>query len=260
MEQVMAVNNSKTRILNIEIDNLTTEELLESFDEGILVTPNIDHLIKLQKDEDFYECYQQASYTVCDSRIIFLLSKLLPRRFALREQITGSDFFPAFCDYHADSRDKTAVFLLGGTETSVQQAMERINQRCKRRIVVGGYSPPFGFEKDEAENDKIIKMIEESGANALAVGVGAPKQEKWICKYRHRLPGVRMFMAIGATIEFESGNLRRAPRWMSRFGVEWVFRMLQEPNRLARRYLVEDSPFFLLLLKQGLGVYKNPWQ
>ncbi len=260
MEQVMAVNNSKTRILNIEIDNMTTEELLESFDEGILVTPNIDHLIKLQKDEEFYECYQHAAYTVCDSRIIYLLSKFLPRRFALREQITGSDFFPAFCDYHADSRDKTAIFLLGGTETSVQQAMERINQRCKRQIVVGGYSPPFGFENDEAENDKILRMIEESGANALAVGVGAPKQEKWICKNRHRMPSVRMFMAIGATIEFESGNLKRAPKWMSRYGVEWVFRMLQEPNRLARRYLIEDSPFFFLLLKQGLGVYKNPWQ
>src|SRR5690606_18277209 len=118
MEQVMAVNYSKTRILNIDIDNLTTDELLESFDEGILVTPNIDHLIKLQKDEEFYECYQQAAYTVCDSRIIYLLSKIFSRREPLRAQITGSDFFPAFCDYHAERRDKTSVFLLGGTEHS----------------------------------------------------------------------------------------------------------------------------------------------
>ncbi len=260
MEQVMAVNYSKTRILNIDIDNLTTEELLESFDEGILVTPNIDHLIKLQKDEEFYECYQQAAYTVCDSRIIYLLSKVFSRREPLRAQITGSDFFPAFCDYHAARRDKTSVFLLGGTDQSVQLAADRINKRTGRHIIVGGYSPPFGFENDEAENDRIIDLIEKSGANVVAVGVGAPKQEKWICRNRHRLPGVRIFMAIGATIDFESGTVRRAPRWMSRFGVEWIYRMLQEPNRLARRYLVEDSPFFFLLLKQSFGAYKNPWR
>src|SRR5690554_5555069 len=169
--------NPKVKLLNVEMDNLTMEELLQQFQQGLLVTPNIDHLIKLQKDEEFYHCYQQAAYTVCDSRIIYLLSKLFSRREPLRAQITGSDFFPAFCDYHAARRDKTSVFLLGGTEESVQLAADRINERTGRRIIVGGYSPPFGFEKDEAENDRIIDLIEKSGANVVAVGVGAPKQE-----------------------------------------------------------------------------------
>lgn len=246
-------------ILNVQIDNLTTEELLEQLDHGLLVTPNIDHLIKLQKDPAFYDCYQQASYVVCDSRIIYLLSKLLFPKRSLRAQITGSDFFPRFCAYHSEKRDGTRVFLLGGTDASVQQAAHNINTRNQNSIVVGSYSPPFGFEQSEEETSRIIERVNQSGANVLAVGVGAPKQEKWICTHRHRFTHVKIFMAIGATIEFESGNLKRAPQWMTRIGLEWLYRLGQEPGRLAKRYLVEDMPFLWLLVKQRLGLYRNPW-
>lgn len=246
-------------VLNISIDNVTVETLLARFNEGILVTPNIDHLMKLQKDQSFYDCYRQASFTVCDSRIIFLLSKILFPRNALQAQITGSDFFPAFCDYHSRKNDDTQIFLLGGTDTSVVQAKQKINTRTNSEIVTGAYSPPFGFEQSTEENQKIIDLINKSRANVLAIGVGAPKQEKWICAHRNKMPHVKMYMAIGATIEFESGNLTRAPRWMSRLGVEWLYRLGQEPKRLAKRYLLEDMPFFLLILKQRLGLYRNPW-
>lgn len=247
-------------ILNARIDNLTTEELLEQLESGLLVTPNIDHLIKLQKDPTFYDCYQQASYVVCDSRIIYLLSKILFPKNSLRAQITGSDFFPRFCAYHSQKQDGTRIFLLGGTETSVQQAAEKINEKNQQAIVVGAYSPPFGFEQSEQETNNIIDRINHSGATVLAVGVGAPKQERWICTHRHRFTHVKIFMAIGATIEFESGNLTRAPKWMTKVGLEWLYRMGQEPGRLAKRYLVEDMPFLWLLIKQRLGLYRNPWQ
>ncbi len=249
----------KVRVLNVDIDNLTTEELLARFNEGLLVTPNIDHLMKLQKDEDFYRCYQQAAFTVCDSRIIYLLTRMLFPKSALRAQITGSDFFPAFCDYHAKRQGDTRIFLLGGSDTSVQVAQQKINERTQTEIVIGAYSPPFGFERSEEENARILQRINASGANVLAVGVGAPKQEKWIIANRQRMPNVKMYMAIGATIEFESGNLKRSPKWMTSMGVEWLYRLGQEPGRLAKRYLVEDLPFFLLIQKQRLGRYRNPW-
>lgn len=253
------MNPEKVKILNVAMDNLTTAELLERLDEGLLVTPNIDHLMKLQKDREFDQCYRQARFTVCDSRVIYLLCKVLFPRSALRAQITGSDFFPAFCDHHSEQKNNTRIFLLGGTEASVVEAASNINTRTQSNIIVGAYSPPFGFEKSEQESQKIIDLIIESKASVLAVGVGAPKQEKWIIQHQSALPEVKIFMAIGATIEFESGNMKRAPKWMTRMGIEWLYRLSQEPKRLARRYLLEDMPFFMLLLKQRLGLYRNPW-
>lgn len=250
---------NKVRLLNIDIDNLTSDELLQRFTEGVLVTPNVDHLIKLQKDREFYQCYQKAEFAVCDSRILFLLSKLLFPNNSLKAQVTGSDFFPAFCDYHSHNPSGVKIFLLGGTEQSVQQAMLKINHRTSSNIVVGAYSPPFGFENSDGETQKILELIRTSGANTLAVGVGAPKQEKWICAHRHELPEITRFLAIGATIEFESGNLSRAPKWMTRAGLEWLYRLAQEPKRLTKRYLQEDMPIFILLLKQKFGSYRNPW-
>jgi N-acetylglucosaminyldiphosphoundecaprenol N-acetyl-beta-D-mannosaminyltransferase len=253
------MSRSKCRVLNIEIDNISFEELLHKFNDGLLVTPNVDHLIKLQKDRDFYQCYQQAAYTVCDSRILYLLSRVLFPSNPIRAQITGSDFFPAFCEYHAKTQNGAKVFLLGGTAESVLHAKDRINQKTNSQIVIGAYSPPFGFEKSAQETAKIIHLIRSSGADTLAIGVGAPKQEKWVCAHRGLMPEVSRYLAIGATIEFESGNLQRAPKWMTRFGLEWLFRLSQEPKRLGKRYLFEDMPIFFLLVKQRLGLYKNPW-
>ena len=259
IDTFMNSTQTRTTVLNIEMNNFTSHELLHTFNEGLLVTPNIDHLMKLQHNQKFYQCYQEAEFSVCDSRIIFLLTKLLFPKQALKEQITGSDFFPAFCQFHAEKDDDVRIFLLGGSEESVAVAAANINTKTNSGIVCGYYSPPFGFEHSAEENAKIIAAIESSGANTLAVGVGAPKQELWISEQRANLPFIKRYLAIGATIEFESGNLKRAPKWMTQCGLEWLYRLGQEPKRLARRYLLEDLPFFYLLVKQRLGLYKNPW-
>ena len=252
--------SSKTfQFLNIAIDNITFKDFLENLTEGVVVTPNADHLIKLQKDHEFYQCYLNAEHVVCDSRILMKLSKFLNRHEPICDQIAGSDLFPAFCEHHKNNTEVMKVYLLGGSEQSVQVAQNNINQRTNSNIVIGAYSPPFGFDKDDAENTKILDQINSSGATALAVGVGAPKQEKWIHKNRSQLPNIKLFFAIGATIEFEAGALSRSPKWMSKLGVEWIYRLCQEPGRMIRRYLIEDMSIFWLVLKQKLGLYKNPW-
>jgi N-acetylglucosaminyldiphosphoundecaprenol N-acetyl-beta-D-mannosaminyltransferase len=250
----------KIRILNIEIANWRMQEFLEQLSEGVVVTPNIDHFVKLQKDREFYECYRQAEHVVCDSRIIQLVSRLLYPGKGIVEQIAGSDLFPAFCHFHRKNTDAIKVFLLGGTPESVRIAQNSINQRCGSAVVIDGYSPPFGFDQDTEMSAEIIERINASGATVLAVGVGAPKQEKWITRHRHQLAGVKLFFAIGATIDFQAGRVQRAPRWMVTWGLEWLFRLCQEPGRLFRRYLVDDLPFFWLIFKQRIGLYKNPWQ
>ena len=250
--------HEKIKVLNIEIDNFSKAELLADLKHGVVFTPNVDHLVKLQKDEEFYQIYQQADYKVCDSRILVLKSRmgLLPQ---IKEQIAGSDLFPEFCEFHRNN-DDIKIFLLGGSSTrSLQSATDNINHKVGRPIIVGGYSPPFGFEFDDSETEEIIARVRHSGANVLAVGVGAPKQEKWIMKYKHLLPNIDIFFAIGATIEFEAGTVKRSPSLLTKLGLEWAYRIYKEPLRLWKRYLVHDLPIFVMVVKQRLGVYHDPW-
>lgn len=249
------MNHKRINILDIPIDNISAIDLLEQLrDGGVVFTPNVDHLVKLQKDQEFYRVYQDADYRVCDSQLIIYASHFLGQ--PIKEKVSGSDLFPAF--YYRYSSDKSVkIFLLGGLEGVATKARRRINAKVGRNMVIGSYSPPLGFENNPVECQKIIDIINTSGATVLAVGVGAPKQEKWIGKYRSSLPKITTFFAIGATIDFEAGNLQRAPAWMSSAGLEWLYRLVLEPGRLWRRYLVEDLGFFALILRQKLDLNRK---
>lgn len=251
----MTQNNIK--ILNINILATTQEKLLSELVQGVLITPNIDHLVKLQKDKEFYEVYKQAEWIICDSKILYFFSKLLNK--SLPEAIPGSSFFTAFYEYHQNDPN-CKIFLLGAAKGIAAKAMERINQKIGRNIVVGAHSPSYGFEKKPEECEEIVKIINESSANVLLVGVGAPKQEKWIMKYRDRMPQINIFMALGATIDFEAGTLKRAPVVWQKIGMEWLYRCIKEPKRLFKRYFIDDMKFFYYFAKQLLGLYKNPFK
>ena len=140
-----------------------------------------------------------------------------------------------------------------------QKAMGRINEKMGRRMVVGAYSPSYGFEKRQEENEDIYRQINESGANVVLVGVGCPKQEKWIDRHKAMMPRVDIWMALGATIDFEAGNIKRAPVIWRKLYMEWFYRFLQEPRRMYKRYFVDDPKFFWYLLKQMTGLYRNPF-
>ncbi len=247
----------QVKIFNLGIHNLTMLELLEKLRfGGVVFTPNLDHLMKLQKDYKFYLTYQKADYVVCDSKVLMYASKFLGT--PIQEKISGSDLFPAFYTYYKHD-NKINIFLLGGVGETAKIAQQNINTKVGRDIIVSTYSPPFGFENDEQECQKIIELINSSRANVLAIGVGAPKQELWLYKFKHQLKNVNTFFAIGATINFEAGNIKRAPKWMSEAGLEWLYRLLSEPQRLWKRYLLDDIPFFWLVLKQKFRLYQNPW-
>ena len=251
------MKNEKTvRILNVEILALTQEDLLRKLNKGVLVTPNVDHLVKLQHDREFYEVYQQAEWVVCDSKILYLLSKLL--KHPLPEAIPGSSFFTTYYMYHKDSPD-CKIFLLGAMNGVAQKAMERINEKVGRQIVVGAYSPSYGFEEKDEENKAVYEMINKSGANVVLVGLGCPKQEKWIFGHKNNMPNVHIWMALGATIDFEAGNIKRAPKIFQELYLEWFYRFLIEPRRMFKRYFVDDMLFFYFFAKQLLGIYRNPF-
>lgn len=242
--------------MNVRIDNYTLAELLEKLQKGVLVTPNIDDIMKHQHDREFHEYASAAEFSVCDSKVVKLMSAILGK--PLKEAIPGSSFFPMYCDYHAKD-ENIKIFLLGAKEGVADMARERINERIGREIVVGSYSPPFGFEKDEKECQHIVDILKASPANVLLVGLGNPKQTKWIFRYKDKLPNIDLFMALGATIDFEAGNIKRAPKFFQMFALEWFYRFLKEPKRLFKRYFVDDMQFFYYFTRQLLGIYKDPF-
>lgn len=247
---------NKVKLLNISIDNISQAEFFEKCKSGIVFTPNVDHLMKLQNDPEFVNTYKDATYKLCDSKILFFISRFLGT--PIKEKISGSDLFPAFYQYHKNNED-IKIFLLGAREGVALKAQEKINEQVGRTMVVGAHSPSFGFEKNEEECAKIIELINQSGATVLAVGVGAPKQENFISKYKDQFTNIKIFLAIGATIDFEAGNIKRAPKWISEIGMEWLYRLLAEPKRLWKRYLVHGPSFFWLILKQKLNFYVDPF-
>jgi exopolysaccharide biosynthesis WecB/TagA/CpsF family protein len=247
---------NKVKLLNISIDNISQAEFFEKCKSGVVFTPNVDHLMKLQSDPEFVNTYKDATYKLCDSKILFFISRFLGT--PIKEKISGSDLFPAFYEYHKNNED-IKIFLLGAREGVALKAQEKINAQVGRTMIVGAHSPSFGFEKNEEECAKMIELINQSGATVLAVGVGAPKQENFISKYKDQFTNIKIFLAIGATIDFEAGNIKRAPKWISEIGMEWLYRLLAEPKRLWKRYLVHGPSFFWLILKQKLNFYVDPF-
>ncbi len=248
---------SRIEILNVTLDNISQDELLRQLKKGVLVTPNVDQIVKMQYDKGYYDIVRRAEWCVCDSKILYLSAKLLGT--PLPEAIPGSSFFPAYYEYHKND-ENCKIFLLGAMDGVAQKAMDRINNKLGRQMVVGAYSPSYGFEKKQDENEQIYRLINESQANVVIVGVGCPKQEKWIEKHKAQMPGVDIWMALGATIDFEAGNIKRAPIIWRKLCMEWFYRFLQEPKRMYKRYFIDDPKFFLYLLKQMFGFYKNPFE
>ena len=244
----------RSRMLNVWVDSLSMSELMATLDAGIVWTLNPDHLYHLQRNRAFYDAYRQADFITSDSKYVFWGLGWIGR--GIKEKVSGSDIVPAYCSYHRDHPD-VKVFLLGAAPGIAQQALEKINARVGRDIVIGAHSPSMRFVNDEAEIAEVIKMINDSGATCLIVGLGAPKQEIWIVKHRHLMTKVKVYMGVGATIDYEAGAVKRAPRWMTRTGLEWVYRMATEPRRYWRRYL-RDMEYFWLLLLDWLGLYRSP--
>lgn len=244
----------RSRLLNVWVDNLTMVELMQRLDRGIVFTLNPDHCYHLQRDPEFYAAYRNADFITSDSKYVYWSLGWIGRR--IREKVSGSDIVPTYCRHHAANPD-VRVFLLGAGPGIAHTALARINARTGREIVVGAHGPSMNFVNDPKEIAAVIEQINASGATTLIVGLGAPKQEIWIDRYRAAMPGVRVFMGVGATIDYEADAVVRAPRWMTRNGLEWLYRITTEPKRYWRRYF-RDLEFFWLVLLDGFGLYRAP--
>ena len=151
---------------------------------------------------------------------------------------------------HALQQPGIPHFLMGGSEAMLEKLQIKLKERFPGIQIVGAHSPPFGNWPAD-EDDRIIAKIAASGAKYIWVGLGCPKQELWIARNKKKLPpGV--YFAIGAAFPFHSGMVKQAPAWMQKRGLEWLFRLVNEPRRLWKRYLVYNSLFIYHVLRHEL--------
>jgi len=249
--------HNKILIAGILIDNVSMKEALKQIEGFIkekkshyVVTPNVDHIVKLKRDSAFKEVYDNASLVLADGMPLIWLSKLLKTK--LKEKVSGSDIFPQL--FKLASQKKYKIFLLGGLPESAEKTKEILNKKLTNKVEVKIYCPKFDFEKEDKINNMIINMIKDAAPDMLFVGLGTPKQELWIYRYLEELK-VPISMGIGATFDFIAGKQKRAPEWMQKNGLEWFWRLLFEPKRLWKRYLIDDLLFLWLALKQLLKRY-----
>lgn len=242
---------SRIQFMNTEIDNLTIDETLDAIDKLIkenksayVVTPNVDHIVQLETNKELQAVYKNASLILTDGKPLLWIAKWYGT--PIKEKISGSDLFPLLCKMAAKRGYK--MFFLGAAEGVAAKAAENLCRKYDGLQIAGTYSPPIGFENNHSEMVKIKKKIIEAKPEILVVGLGCPKQEKFMYHYCKEL-GVPISFGLGASFDFEAGNIKRAPRWMADHGLEWLFRITQDPKRMAKRYLVDDIKILKLIIK-----------
>ncbi len=239
-------------ILGVPFDKISTSESLSLIEQMIAsgrphyaATANVDFVVQASHDVELRRILGDADLVLCDGMPLLWASRLLGN--PLPERVAGSDLVPLLL---ADAELKGwRIFFLGGSEDSLARAAENVRARHPRLQLVGAYSPPFKplLEMDHAD---IVRRVRDARPDILLVAFGCPKQEKWI-SMQFRNTGVPLSIGVGATIDFLAGSVRRAPVWMQRTGLEWVFRLLQEPRRLFRRYVTDFWVFGRAILRQA---------
>lgn len=242
---------STVAILGVPIDNLSMDDVMRVVEDRIteggfhqIATANVDFLIQSIHDDELHEILCRCDLVLPDGMPLVWASRLMGR--ALKERVAGADLVPRLVELSA--RRGYRVFLLGAEEESSARAAAWMEEHYPGVSIVGRYSPEFK-PLDQMDNHEILRRIEAARPDILLVAFGNPKQEKWIAMHRHRL-NVPLCIGIGASLDFLSGKVSRAPKWMQASSLEWAYRLSQEPTRLAKRYLGNAIGLFCFLSLQ----------
>jgi N-acetylglucosaminyldiphosphoundecaprenol N-acetyl-beta-D-mannosaminyltransferase len=217
-------------------------------DGGSIVTVNVDILRAATRDDALADLVAASEIVVADGMPLVWAASVAGS--PVPERVTGASLVSTLAQTAAASG--RSVFLIGGDPGVPEAAGRALAERFPGLRVAGAVSPLFGFERDEHQLNALIAQVAAARPDLVLVGLGFPKQENLIARLRPALPGAWM-LGCGAGIPMAAGQFRRAPALVQRAGAEWLHRLLLEPRRLARRYLIHDLPFALLLLAQALS-------
>jgi len=228
------------------------ELLVSSGQGGAVFTPNVDHVIEFTKNARLRQAYASCDLSLVDGMPILWASRLLGR--ALPEKVSGSDLVEPLLTRAASLGWR--VFLLGGQEGVAALAQARLAESTPGLSIVGTLAPRVDMTQPKESRDEILRAIGATRPHIVLVAFGAPKQELWIHEARTALaPAV--LLGVGASLDFIAGTLPRAPAWVSRSGLEWLYRLSREPKRLWKRYLLRDPLFLAILLRELLAIERK---
>ncbi len=243
----------RASVLGVPVSALTMKEALGAIDAWIVrrertyvCTLDVHALVESQSAPDVHRIYQSAGLVAADGMpLVWLLHR---KGHPAAERICGPDLMPAL--FAASEQLGYRHFLYGSTEATLSRLRGELNRRYPRAQIVGSYSPPFRPLSQEEERD-VDRLLNEAAPDIVWVGLGAPKQERWMCARRPSL-NAPVLIGVGAAFDMMAGTVRRAPRFLHHTGCEWMFRLIQEPKRLAKRYLTSNSRFAFMLIQERL--------
>jgi N-acetylglucosaminyldiphosphoundecaprenol N-acetyl-beta-D-mannosaminyltransferase len=228
------------------------DQLVETRGRGYVCAAPVHAVMVAQDDEEMLAALRGSTLVVPDGMPLVWAANLLGER--LEDRVYGPDLMLRYSDRCAERGHR--VWLYGGRDQgSLVQLALSLRRRHPGIKIVGGYSPPFRPLTSD-EEDALVEQINEAKPDVLWVGIGVPKQEKWMAHMRERLD-VPVMCGVGAAFDFHAGRVPQAPRWMQERGLEWIYRIAQEPRRLLPRYLYFNPRFVLAFARQYLAERRN---
>ncbi len=241
-------------ILGVQVSVLSKSSLLKDIRRAVdrrsrlrVAFCNVHTVAECQSDDLLRTAVNSSEVVAPDGMPLVWVSR--SRGFKNAQRVSGPNTFAACCEFGLQYGFRHYFF--GSTQDTLDALTRNLLQHFPGIIIAGSYSPPFRT-LTEAEDEEALARINESFPDILWIGLGMPKQELWTASHEERLKAP-VLMPVGAAFAFHAGTVRRAPYWMQQFGLEWVFRLCQEPRRLWRRYLLGNSRFLYLLAKQQLN-------
>jgi N-acetylglucosaminyldiphosphoundecaprenol N-acetyl-beta-D-mannosaminyltransferase len=243
----------RVRIGEIQMDPLTLTEALDAIEAlvragrgGTVFTPNVDHFVLAEEDERFRAAYRDTDLSLVDGTPVLWAARVLGS--PLPEKVSGSDLLEPVAERAA--RHGWRVYLLGAAPGVAERVKSILEADHPGLRVVGTSSPNVDLSKPVSEQRDIIDAVKATSPDVLFLALGSPKQEIWAHRIREAVKPT-VVLGVGASFDFVAGTSKRAPRWISAAGLEWLYRLGHEPRRLWKRYLVRDPKFAFIVIRQS---------
>lgn len=255
-KKLLNLAKERVKIAGLPFSPINTSDAVELIVEGmnigiggVVVTPNLDIARVSRSNAWLRRFIMAADLVTADGSMIVWASRL--QKTPVPERVAGSDLSMKLCERL--SQTSLSVFLLGGDPGVAATASAKLIADYPGLKIAGVYSPPIGFERSIEQCEIIKTALQSAKPNLVLVGLGCPKQEKLISQLRYIFPET-WWIGVGITFSFISGDVRRAPLIVQRAGFEWLWRLSQEPKRLAKRYLIDGIPFAFVVLSQSAAL------
>jgi N-acetylglucosaminyldiphosphoundecaprenol N-acetyl-beta-D-mannosaminyltransferase len=258
MPRTTQCNSAFFTVLGVRVDAVQIPDVISQMEDWIhqrnacryIAVTDMHSLMQARHSQSFKKILQDADLVVPDGFPLVWLGRR--RGFALRRRVYGPELMERFCQETAARGHRH--FLCGGAPGVAEDLAARLAARFPGLQIAGAYCPPFRPLIRE-EDEKVVSLINAARADIVWVGLGAPKQERWMAEHCSRL-SASVLVGVGAAFDFHTGRVAQAPRWMREHGLEWLFRLSREPGRLWRRYLIYGTEFVALVLLESLGLKK----